>query len=122
MNSTYEIAERISEAVGVPQQPFNSVYEICIAIYHEIGGTQTRFDSVYEVCEAIYEQIEAHPVVELALLNEIYYQLTGEYSTETDGVVLTQEIIGLIQDLQAVATNAEIDQIFDGQPEQQPVA
>lgn len=118
MNSSYEIAERISAVVGVPTQPFNSVYEICVAIYRQIGGTQERFDSVYEVCEAIYEQLEEHPHVDIAYLYSIYYQLTGEQSTETDPAVLTQEIISLIQELQEVATNEEIDLLFDSESSQ----
>jgi len=111
-NSTYEIAEEINRVVGNPTQQFDSVYEICEQIYHSVGGNQTDFDSVYEICAAILEQLDEHPVVDFSLLDEIYYQLTGQHATTTDERELTDKIIVLIQQLQDVATNAEIDLLF----------
>ena len=48
-NSNYEIAQAISQRIGVEPIPFDSVYEICLAIYNELGGEPAQFDSVYEI-------------------------------------------------------------------------
>lgn len=48
-DSNYEIAQVISEKIGVSPIPFDSVYEICLQIYNELGGEPARFDSVYEI-------------------------------------------------------------------------
>ena len=48
-DSNYEIAQAISEKIGVSPIPFDSVYSIALKIYKEIGGEETQFDSVYSI-------------------------------------------------------------------------
>ena len=48
-DSNYEIAQAISEKIGVSPIPFDSVYSIALKIYQEIGGEETQFDSVYSI-------------------------------------------------------------------------
>ena len=48
-NSNYEIAQAISEKIGVSPIPFDSVYSIALKIYQELGGEETQFDSVYSI-------------------------------------------------------------------------
>lgn len=47
--SNYEIAQAISEKIGVSPIPFDSVYSIALKIYKELGGEETQFDSVYSI-------------------------------------------------------------------------
>lgn len=47
--SNYEIAQAISEKIGVSPIPFDSVYSIALKIYKELGGKETQFDSVYSI-------------------------------------------------------------------------
>ena len=48
-DSNYEIAQAISEKIGVSPIPFDSVYSIALKIYQELGGEETQFDSVYSI-------------------------------------------------------------------------
>ena len=48
-DSNYEIAQAISEKIGVSPIPFDSVYSIALKIYKELGGEETQFDSVYSI-------------------------------------------------------------------------
>ena len=48
-NSNYEIAQAISEKIGVSPIPFDSVYSIALKIYQGLGGEETQFDSVYSI-------------------------------------------------------------------------
>ena len=48
-NSNYEIAQTISEKIGISPIPFDSVYSIALKIYQELGGEETQFDSVYSI-------------------------------------------------------------------------
>lgn len=48
-DSNYEIAQAISEKIGVSPIPFDSVYSIARKIYQELGGEETQFDSVYSI-------------------------------------------------------------------------
>lgn len=57
-NSNYEIAQAISERIGVEPIPFDSVYEICLEIYNELGGEPEQFDSVYEILLGILPLVE----------------------------------------------------------------
>lgn len=47
--SNYEIAQAISDKIGVSPIPFDSVYSIALKIYKELGGEETQFDSVYSI-------------------------------------------------------------------------
>ena len=47
--SNYEIAQTISEKIGVSPIPFDSVYSIALKIYKELGGEETQFDNVYSI-------------------------------------------------------------------------
>lgn len=48
-DSNYEIAQAISEKIGVSPIPFDSVYSIALKIYKELGGEEAQFDSVYSI-------------------------------------------------------------------------
>lgn len=48
-DSNYEIAQAISEKIGVSPIPFDSVYSIALKIYKELGGEEIQFDSVYSI-------------------------------------------------------------------------
>ena len=48
-DSNYEIAQAISEKIGVSPIPFDSVYSIALKIYQELGGEESQFDSVYSI-------------------------------------------------------------------------
>ena len=48
-DSNYEIAQAISEKIGVSPIPFDSVYSIALKIYKELGGEESQFDSVYSI-------------------------------------------------------------------------
>ena len=48
-DSNYEIAQAISEKIGVSPIPFDSVYSIALQIYKELGGEESKFDSVYSI-------------------------------------------------------------------------
>ncbi len=113
-NSNYDIALKINTVLGNSHTPFDSINSICYNIYVTLGGTeeQSSFDSTYSILEAILTLLENSPVADISLLDEIYYTLTGEHSNETDARTLTNQIISLINDLQDVATNAEIDLLF----------
>lgn len=47
--SNYEIAQAISEKIGVSPIPFDSVYSIALKIYKKLGGEEAQFDSVYSI-------------------------------------------------------------------------
>lgn len=57
-NSNYEIAQAISERIGVEPIPFDSVYSIALQIYNELGGEPSEFDSVYEILLGILPLVE----------------------------------------------------------------
>ena len=48
-DSNYEIAQAISEKIGVSPIPFDRVYSIALKIYQELGGEESQFDSVYSI-------------------------------------------------------------------------
>ena len=57
-NSNYEIAQAISERIGVSPIPFDSVYSITFEIYNELGGEPAEFDSVYSILLGILPLVE----------------------------------------------------------------
>ena len=57
-DSNYEIAQAISEKIGVSPIPFDSVYSIALKIYKEIGGEETQFDNVYSILLGILPLVE----------------------------------------------------------------
>ena len=86
-NSNYEIAQAISERIGVEPIPFDSVYDICLAIYNELGGEPARFDSVYEILLGILPLAEGGGGKAIETVDELpeasentgkFYRVEGE--------------------------------------------
>ena len=71
-DSNYEIAQAISEKIGVSPIPFDSVYSIALKIYKELGGEESQFNSVYSILLEILPVVEGgiKPIEEVSELPE----------------------------------------------------
>lgn len=97
-------AEYISRIVGNPNM--QSVYDTLFTMYRTAGGTEERFDSIYSLVLALQTVSGG---MDISLLQEIYYAITGEETQETDPETLTQIIIDLVSNMSSYKAGKNIE-------------